>query len=178
MRKLNLCEMQCSADATFNYKAALTQHTLDLRHPRRDDAFMRKLVLLLFAACSACNSGAQTDPRPAAVPVAPPAARVQPTSHTLARIQTLIGTPGCTSDAQCHTLAIGAKACGGPERYLAWSSAHTSETELRSLGEAYKEERRAANTASGMMSTCSFLADPGAVCKAGTCQLGTPMLAR
>lgn len=143
---------------------------------------MRKLVPLLFAACTACSSGAQTDQAQAAAPGAPPAAapvaQRQPATGTLARIQALVGTPACTSDAQCHTLAIGAKACGGPERYLAWSSAHTPETELRSLGEAYKEERRAANAASGMMSTCSFLADPGAVCKAGTCQLGAPVLAR
>jgi hypothetical protein len=170
--------MQCRADATFNYKALLTQHTLDLRHTRRDDALMRKLVLLLFAACSACSSGAQTEPQSATALNEASAAKAQPATDTLARIQALVGTPSCTGDAQCHTLAIGAKACGGPERYLAWSSAHTSETELRSLGEAYQEERRAANTASGMMSTCSFLADPGAVCKAGSCQLGAPMLAR
>ena len=146
---------------------------------------MRKLALLLLAACAASGCGAQSGMQPATVQAATPVIGV-PTTGTpaagapaaLERIRALVGTPTCASDAQCHTLAIGAKACGGPESYLAWSSASTPEAELRTLGERYKEERRAANAASGMMSTCSFLADPGATCKAGTCQLGTPMPAR
>ena len=93
-------------------------------------------------------------------------------TDTLARIKALVGTPSCSSDAQCHTLALGARPCGGPDSYLPWSSAHTPEAELRALGDAYKEQQRAANAASGMMSTCRFLVDPGATCKAGTCQLG------
>lgn len=146
---------------------------------------MRKLALLLFAACAASGCGAQSGAQLATVQAATPAAGVPATATpttgapaALERIRALIGTPACASDAQCHTLAIGAKACGGPESYLAWSSASTPEAELRTLGERYKEERRAANAASGMMSTCSFLADPGASCKAGSCQLGTSMLAR
>jgi hypothetical protein len=142
---------------------------------------MRKLVLLLFAACTACSGGAQTTVQPAAtggaqagVPAAPAAASASTATSgaTLARIQALVGTPSCASDAQCHTLALGARACGGPASYLPWSSARTPEAELRALGDAYKEEQRKANAASGMMSTCQFLMDPGATCKAGTCQLG------
>lgn len=151
---------------------------------------MRKLVLLLFAACAACGCGAQPGMQPATAPAVPtvPTAPAAPapaagapatgTSPALARIHELVGTPSCSSDAQCHTLAIGAKACGGPESYLAWSSAGTPESALRAFGEHYKQERRAANTASGKMSTCNFLADPGAACKAGTCQLNAPMQAR
>lgn len=140
---------------------------------------MKKLILLLFAACTACSGGAHTTPQApaktaAAAPATPqPVAASAPAgSDTLARIKALVGTPSCSSDAQCHTLALGARACGGPESYLPWSSAHTSEADLRALGDAYKEQQRAANAASGMMSTCQFLVDPGATCKAGTCQLG------
>jgi len=143
---------------------------------------MRKLVLLLFAACTACSGGAHTTVQPAATDraaqsgaQAAPATGSAPTSTsggTLARIQALVGTPSCSSDVQCHTLALGARACGGPASYLAWSSARTPEAELHALGDAYKEEQRKANAASGMMSTCQFLMDPGATCKAGTCQLG------
>lgn len=140
---------------------------------------MKKLILLLFAACTACSGGAHTTPQPAAAPVAaapaaraPGSASAAPGTDTLARIKTLVGTPSCSSDAQCHTLALGARPCGGPEGYLPWSSAHTSEADLRALGDAYKEQQRAANAKSGMMSTCQFLVDPGATCKAGSCQLG------
>lgn len=98
---------------------------------------------------------------------------------TLARIRALAGTPGCTSDDQCHSLPLGARPCGGPESYLAWSSVKTPQAEIEALGERYKEERRAANKASGLMSTCQFLMDPGAVCRAGTCKAGDgPLQAR
>jgi hypothetical protein len=125
---------------------------------------MRKLILLLLAACTACSTGA--------VPQAVQAPG-NGQGDTLARIRALAATPSCSEDAQCHTLALGARACGGPESYLPWSSARTPQAEIQALGERYKEERRAANAASGAMSTCQFMPDPGAVCRAGTCQLGT-----
>lgn len=141
---------------------------------------MKKLVLLLLAACAASGCGAQSGTQLAAspVPVASAAAQAAPApapakGDTLTRIRALVGTPACSSDAQCHTLALGAKACGGPSGYLAWSSAKTSEAELRALGDTLKEEQRSANAASGMMSNCSFVPDPGAICKTGICQLGS-----
>ncbi len=47
------------------------------------------------------------------------------------KIRALIGDAACDSDAQCRTIAIGAKACGGPEAYLAWSTKRTDATALR-----------------------------------------------
>ncbi|MFC5550657.1 hypothetical protein [Massilia aerilata] len=127
---------------------------------------MRTLILLLLIACTACTT---------CTTAAPQAQQAQqaPQSDTLARIRALAGTPGCSSDAQCHSLPLGARACGGPESYLVWSSASTSQAEIQALGERYKEERRAANAASRRVSTCQFLMDPGAVCRAGTCQPGS-----
>jgi hypothetical protein len=144
---------------------------------------MKKLVLLLLVACAACSGGAQTSKPQAGTSHAAMlgahassgqggqgAPGTPNNSNTLARIQGLVGTPSCTSDAQCHSMALGAKPCGGAESYLAWSSASTSEAELRALGDVYKAERQAANK--GRMSDCRALVDPGAVCRAGTCQLG------
>lgn len=129
---------------------------------------MRNLIFLVFAACAACGTvaspSAQSDVKPTALT---PAAA----GDTLARIRTLVGTPDCASDSQCHTLALGGRACGGPDGYLAWSSAKTSQAELEALGERYKQERRAADQAVGAMSTCQVMTDPGAVCRAGVCQL-------
>jgi len=132
---------------------------------------MKNIILLLFAACTACSGGAHTTPQPAAAQAAAPA-RPAPPADLLARIKALAANPSCSSDAECRTLPLGARACGGPQAYLPWSSAHADEAELRALGDAYKEQQRAANAASGMMSTCQFLVDPGASCKAGSCQLG------
>jgi hypothetical protein len=134
---------------------------------------MRTLILLLLAGCAACSTGA-TAPAQQTPQTPPAAASGEPGGQggTLAKIRAMVGTPSCSSDAQCHTLALGHKSCGGPESYLAWSSSKTSQAELQALGERYKAERSAADAASGMVSTCRFMPDPGAVCRAGTCQLG------
>ena len=123
---------------------------------------MRKIALLplaLLAACAA-HGGDQVDA---------PAAASQ--NDTLARIHALVGTPPCTEDSQCRTMAVGEKSCGGPERYLAYSTAASSEAELKALGDIYRAERHEANTRSGQVSTCSVVVDPGAVCRAGACAL-------
>jgi hypothetical protein len=121
---------------------------------------MHKLALsslVLLAAC-ATHSGAQTG--------------AAGQNDTLARIRALIGTPSCSEDSQCRSLAVGQRACGGPESYLAYSTARSSEAELRALGAIYQAERRKANAEAGVASDCSFRPDPGAVCRAGACVLG------
>jgi hypothetical protein len=123
---------------------------------------MRPLAILSLLACAACSSAGSQPTVPA--PAAPPA--------TLAQIQSLIGTPSCSTDSQCHSLAIGAKPCGGPEAYLPWSSAKTNPDAIRALGERYKSERQAEGTKRGLVSDCRFQLDPGAQCRAGLCQLG------
>jgi len=61
---------------------------------------------------------------------------------------------------------------GGPQEYLAYSTQKSDANALRALSERSYAETKAALTASGMVSTCMLKADPGAVCVAGTCQLG------
>jgi hypothetical protein len=158
------------------------QRTLDEAGAATDHGPMKKLARLLSGlpvfvlACAACSGVAQTTaPAPEARPEARSDARAGAAARqtdTLARIRELVGTPACSSDAQCRSLALGAKACGGPEGYLAWSTASTPEAELRALGDIHQAERRAAHAASGRISDCRFQPDPGAVCRAGTCQLG------
>jgi hypothetical protein len=89
----------------------------------------------------------------------------------LARIDAARGTAACDSDAQCHSIGIGAKACGGPERYLAWSSKDSDGARLRALVEEHAQSRRAADAKAEMMSTCSIVTDPGARCASGRCVL-------
>ncbi|WP_332847852.1 hypothetical protein [Massilia sp. S19_KUP03_FR1] len=130
---------------------------------------MRPFPFLIFLACAACLACAATVRAPA-TPKPVPA----PAGDTLAQIRALIGAAACTDSTQCHTLAIGARPCGGPQAYLPWSSAHTDGAALAVLGERFKAERKAAIAASGELSTCQFLPDPGAMCRAGTCQRNAP----
>ena len=126
--------------------------------------------------CTACTSQAQ-DPDSKTVAPAPSAASTPSTQpakgqDTLASIRAAIGSAACTDNGQCRSLPVGARACGGPEAYLAYSTAGGQEAALRALAERYQKERQDANAASGMRSTCQVMPDPGAVCKAGTCQSG------
>ncbi|HEX8478485.1 MAG TPA: hypothetical protein VF663_09125 [Telluria sp.] len=129
---------------------------------------MRPFPFLLLLACVTCVACAASSTRPVKPKPATPA------GDTLAQIRALIGDAACTDSSQCHTLAVGARPCGGPQTYLPWSSAKTDGAALAALGDKFKKEREAAIAASGEMSTCQFLPDPGAVCKAGTCQLNPP----
>ena len=153
---------------------------------------MLKILLPLIFACTACTSEASAPPvPPASVPLTQAAPAPVPTAPTnapaaapaqapapkqddlLAQIRALIGNASCTDGSQCRTLPIGARACGGPEGYLAYSTSSAPEAELKALAERHKQERADFHAKSGALSNCRYMPDPGAVCVAGTCQLAT-----
>jgi hypothetical protein len=136
---------------------------------------MRQLIILLVLGCASC---AQGDAAPRGAPAQAPGPAAAAKNDTLPEIRKLIGNASCSDSSQCHSLPIGARGCGGPEYYLAWSSANTSADQIRALGERYKAERQAGNEASGRISDCRYAVDPGAVCNAGMCQLRTDPLTR
>lgn len=122
--------------------------------------FARLAGLALLLASSACRSDA---------PQAPSTATGS--APLLARIEAERGGAACDTDDQCRTIGVGHKACGGPERYLAWSSKNNDGTRLRALVAEHAAARQAEDTKKGMMSTCSVVPDPGATCAAGQCVL-------
>jgi hypothetical protein len=81
-----------------------------------------------------------------------------------AAVRDLVGTAACTDDAQCRTLPYGAKACGGPQSWLAWSTLVSDEAALRKAAERFASWRREDLRASGTVSDCLLVADPGAYC--------------
>ncbi|AKJ29779.1 hypothetical protein [Caldimonas brevitalea] len=114
-------------------------------------------LLVLLAGCSATPSAAPPDLRSA--------------QALRQEIETAVGDAACTSDAQCRTLPMGAKACGGPERYLPWSTARSDGARLTALSRELETARRAQQRESGMVSNCSMVTDPGARCAEGRCVL-------
>ena len=92
------------------------------------------------------------------------------------RVTSLTGDAACSSDAQCRTIGVGNKACGGPERYLAWSTLRTDGAALQAAVDQQALARRAEQRARGAISTCSVVPDPGAYCAigAGTGAAGAP----
>jgi hypothetical protein len=124
---------------------------------------MNLLPRLLAAALAgaALVSCAQTAPTPP-----------EPEAQRLSReLRTLIGPATCSADSQCRTVPVGAKACGGPSGYLAWSTTGTDAQRLTDLAARQAEASKQDNATRGMVSTCSMVTDPGAACVAGRCQL-------
>jgi hypothetical protein len=136
---------------------------------------MRQLAILLLLACTACATRADGPPPMQVAPstaVQAPASGAGPAAtDTLARIHALVGKAECSSDSQCQVLPIGAKACGGPAGYLAFSNAKTDAAEVQALAERYHAEQQASNQRSGMISNCRVMPVPAAACRANTCQL-------
>lgn len=136
---------------------------LDRGRSRSHHMTMRQLSLILLLACTACNA---SRPGP---PLAPPAT---PVLTPLAQIHSMIGSAACTDSTQCKSLAIGASACGGPDSYLAYSTAITASAPLQALAMRVAQQRHTELMNSGSVSACQFIVDPGAQCRAGTCVLG------
>jgi hypothetical protein len=82
-----------------------------------------------------------------------------------------IGNAQCIEDAQCHTVAVGAKSCGGPEFYLPWSSVVSKPEKIALFAKKYTEQRLQEIKQTGELSTCQLMPDPSAVCEQKHCVL-------
>jgi hypothetical protein len=124
------------------------------------------LLALAGSACSGVNSAAPVAP---AAPKSSPPAATASASELMQQLRAQIGSASCDSAQQCSTVAVGHKACGGPETYLAWSSKASDPAKVRQLAESHAASRKRENRDGGMVSTCSAVMDPGATCSAGRC---------
>lgn len=131
------------------------------------------LLLLVTSACASpplpapsASPGSPTSPTSPAAPAGPAAA-----SSLWQQIQAASANPVCDNDSQCHTIGVGAKACGGPQSYLPWSSKQDDGATLQQLVERHAAALRAQDAREAMMSTCSVVSDPGASCRANRCVL-------
>ena len=99
----------------------------------------------------------------------------EPESQRLAReLRALIGEARCTSDSQCRSLPVGAKACGGPAGYWAWSTQGTDAAAVAELARRQADAERREVEASGLRSNCQVTPDPGVSCQANRCRPLTP----
>ena len=94
-------------------------------------------------------------------------------TELLQRIKAEIGDAPCSSSAQCRTLPLGSKACGGPAAWIAWSASASDGERLQAWALDLAQQQRSRAQADGVMSTCSIVPDPGAVCVANRCVLAS-----
>ncbi|MCC7099325.1 MAG: hypothetical protein IT500_07030 [Rubrivivax sp.] len=131
------------------------------------------LVLVLVLGLAAC--GAAQPPVP--VPV-PPSVAAGEGAQLLVLIRAEIGDAACSADAQCRTLPIGARACGGPAAWWAWSTASADGAKLQTLAARLHAVEQERLLREGLLSTCIALPDSGAACVAGRCAVNRPGAAR
>lgn len=121
------------------------------------------LSLSLFLSAFAAHA---TEPAKAAVKKAN-----EKPSAELDAVKKAIGKPICDSNDQCKTVAMGGKACGGPEFFLAWSSKVEGAAKVPELASRHRVARENQIAANGEMSDCKMNTDPGAQCVANKCEL-------
>jgi len=126
-------------------------------------------LLSATAACSGAGNAAAPAPvAPAPVP-APKVAYGPAQGNLLQQIKSEIGDAACDTSAQCKSLPVGHRACGGPEAYLPWSTKRSNADKLARLAAQHSNQRKEHDAKAGMMSTCQVIMDPGARCSAGRC---------
>lgn len=96
--------------------------------------------------------------------------------RSLAAIEQLIGQVHCTSSVQCRVAGIGARPCGGPESYRAWSTHVTRAAELELQLRDYAHQRQRWHEKTDLMSTCEIRAAPHARCERPGKQVGRCVL--
>jgi hypothetical protein len=70
----------------------------------------------------------------------------------------------CSSHSDCATVGLGARACGGPEQYLAHSLIGADPARLQAALVRYAGLRQRQQAQHGEASICQVLPDPGAYC--------------
>lgn len=84
-------------------------------------------------------------------------------------IQRLVDQATCNSAAQCRTVAVGHKPCGGARYYYAYSVTDTDTTRLLSLVADYDRLEKERAVTPNEIATCRVIEDPGADCVTNRC---------
>ena len=81
---------------------------------------------------------------------------------------------GCDDAASCATIAVGAKACGGPRYHLTYCRLTTNEDRLRRQVAEVERFERALNERYRIASTCDFVSAPAVEAVGGSCRAARP----
>lgn len=83
--------------------------------------------------------------------------------------RSLARTEGCSSVDGCATIALGAKACGGPREYLVYCRTGTDTASLMRTVELVNRLEREFNQRYEVVSNCMMMMEPGVALEGGRC---------
>ncbi|HET8816814.1 MAG TPA: hypothetical protein VFM61_05130 [Pseudidiomarina sp.] len=85
-------------------------------------------------------------------------------------IRSMVGVAAATNLSQCRMLEVGARPCGGPEYYIAYSTENVDPETIETMAEEYTELRRWLNEEQQMMGTCEVIPEPKLSLQGGVCR--------
>lgn len=91
------------------------------------------------------------------------------------QLANLIENKGCDQNEQCKIVGLGARPCGGFERYEVYSTQHANQKLVETLANNITQQQKQQNKESGMVSICQHVSEPNAICKAKLCQISNKM---
>ncbi|RUO23282.1 hypothetical protein CWE08_01115 [Aliidiomarina iranensis] len=135
------------------------------------------LIWLMLFSLSLAACGNQEDISSAATDESAEQASEQPVAVSeaetipslLSAIRQQVGNPVASTVEECRVVGLGQRPCGGPERFLVYSTATTDEEQLMGLVERYNALAREQVSRSGMVGTCEVLPEPGLILRGGVC---------
>ena len=132
------------------------------------------LAVAVLAACQPRQGNESSPPSQGTdTPQSPPGQQQPPDSLAAVRAAMLsaIGDAPCARSEQCRAVPVGAKPCGGPRGYLAYSVTTTDSARLATIVGEYTRLDAENNRRTGAISDCSITPRPPVACTAGRCVL-------
>ncbi len=124
---------------------------------------IQKLLVLLtcFFAVTACSSND--------VQTVESEQPEQKKAVTYQQILELIDNKSCQSASECQLIGVGARPCGGPDKYLVYSSSVTENQRLTALVSRFNQLAKEDNQKNNRIGICVVAEKPVASCQQNTC---------
>lgn len=90
--------------------------------------------------------------------------RLRTEAHALAHVD------GCSAASECAVIAIGERACGGPEEHIVYCPRSTDVAALKRKAAEIASAQRAFNRRYQLMSTCELRVAPATELVGGSCR--------
>ncbi|ATC80672.1 MULTISPECIES: hypothetical protein [Pseudoalteromonas] len=84
-------------------------------------------------------------------------------------LNNIVSDNSCTASFQCKVLEVGARACGGPSKYVVYSTLNTSQEHAEEVAQKITQQQKAQNKAQGL-TDCSPVLEVQTLCINQQCQ--------
>lgn len=93
-----------------------------------------------------------------------------PVNHILGAIEVLnVYDLSCQSNNDCHAIAFGSKACGGPQGFIISSEKNSKIEQIESLADMSEKLAKDYNRENGINSDCEYEIAPNVSCLQNRC---------